>query len=392
MINVYVKLFNTVLNTGFIPENWIRGIIIPLYKKKGGKSNTDNYRGITIMSCLGKLFTSVINARLTKFVENIELIGAEQAGFRKGFSTADHIFTFKCILDLYLSRKKKLFCAFIDYKKAFDSVDRLCLWQKLLQNGISGKIFKVIFNLYKNAKSCVKVNGSHSSFFSCLAGVRQGENLSPLLFAIFLCDLKGFLGTKYKGLSFLKDTAYNIHSVQGIDLYMYMDLFVMLYADDTILLAESSEDLQLAINGMKLYCEVNKLNINTDKTKVMVFSRGKIRNKPVIYFGENILEVVFEYVYLGVTMCYNGSFYKAIKRLFDIASRAMFGLIKKGRRLCLNTDVMLKLFDTTILPILLYSCEVWGFSNINLIERLHLRFCKLLLNVKKMHYKCNGIW
>ena len=80
------------------------------------------YRGITIMSCLGKLFTSVINARLTKFVENIELIGAEQAGFRKGFSTADHIFTFKCILDLYSSRKKKLFCAFIDYKKAFDSV------------------------------------------------------------------------------------------------------------------------------------------------------------------------------------------------------------------------------------------------------------------------------
>ena len=78
----------------------------------------------------------------------------------------------------------------------------------------------------------------------------------------------------------------------------------MLYADDTILLAESSEDLQLAINGMKLHCEENKLNINTDKTKGMVFPRGKIRNKPVIYFGENILKVVFEYVYLGVTMCY----------------------------------------------------------------------------------------
>ena len=74
------------------------------------------------------------------------------------------------------------------------------------------------------------------------------------------------------------------------------------------MLAESSEDLQLANNGMKLYCAENKLNINTDKTKGMVFSRGKIRNKPVIYFGENILEVVFEYVYLGVTMCYNGFF------------------------------------------------------------------------------------
>ena len=78
---------------------------------------------------------------------------------------------------------------------------------KLLQNGISGKIFKVIFNLCTNAKSCVKVHGSHSSFFSCLAGVRQGENLSPLPFAIFLCDLEIAILLCDKGLSFLKDTA-----------------------------------------------------------------------------------------------------------------------------------------------------------------------------------------
>jgi len=380
-INVYVKLFNVILNNGIIPEKWFCGTIIPLYKKKGDKSNTDNYRGITIMSCLGKLFTSIINSRLTRFVDNLELIGAEQAGFRKGFSTVDHLFTFKCIIDLYLSRKKKLFCAFIDYKKAFDSVDRLCLWKKLLRYGITGKIFKVVFNLYKHAKSCVKVKGSRSSFFSCLAGVRQGENLSPLLFAIFLCDLENFMSTKYRGLSFLNDTVHATHQGEGIDLYLH--LFVLLYADDTILLAESKEELQLAINAMKVYCDEYKLNINTNKTKVMVFSRGKIRIKPVIYFGEYALEVVFDYVYLGVTMCYNGTFTKAIKRLYDIANRAMFALIKKGRRLCLNTDIMLKLFEHTIVPILLYGSEVWGFTNINLVEKLHLRFCKILLNVKK---------
>ena len=84
------------------------------------------------------------------------------------------------------------------------------------------------------------------------------------------------------------------NQIQGIALYL--DLFVMRYTDDTILLAESSEDLQLAIKGMKLYCEENKLNMNTDKTDVMVFSRGKIRDKPVIYFGGNIIDVVFEYI------------------------------------------------------------------------------------------------
>ncbi len=187
---IYVKLFNVILNSGKIPESWSRGVILPLYKKKGSKANVDNYRGITIMSCLGKLFTSIVNVRLTKFTESIELIGAQQAGFRKGYSTMDHVFTFKCLLDLYLSKKKKLYCAFIDYRKAFDSVDRVSLWKKLLSGGINGKLFNIVFNMYKQAKSCVRVNGSKSDFFNCLAGVRQGENLSPLLFAIFLCDLE----------------------------------------------------------------------------------------------------------------------------------------------------------------------------------------------------------
>jgi len=165
MINIYVKLFNAVMDSGITPDSWACGIILPLFKKKGVKSDVDNYRGITLLSCLGKLFTSIINNRLTKFAESAYIIGPEQAGFRKGYSTIDHIFTFKCLLDLYLSKKKRLYCAFIDYKKAFDNVDRLELWKKLVQNGVSGKCFNVIYNLYKKAKSCVQVNGSRSDFF-----------------------------------------------------------------------------------------------------------------------------------------------------------------------------------------------------------------------------------
>ena len=145
-----------------------------------------------------KLFTSVVNTRITKFVEAINLIGIEQAGFRKGFSTIDHIFTFKCLLDLYLS-KKKLCCAFIDDRKAFDYVDRICLWNKLLTGGITSKLFNVIFNMYKQAKSYVQFHKYQSEFFSCLAGVRQGENLPTILFAIYLADLEAFLKNKYKG-------------------------------------------------------------------------------------------------------------------------------------------------------------------------------------------------
>ncbi len=186
---------------------------------------------------------------------------------------------------------------------------------------------------------------------------------------------------KYEGLPFLKENIYDY--LQTDDTVLYLNLFVLLYADDTIVLAESVNGLQLAINGMQQYCNEFKLNINANKSKIMVFSRGKIRNLPVIYFGRNVLEVVFEYVYLGVTLSYNGSFINAIKRMYNIANRAMFELLKKGRKLFLDTDVMLKLFDMTVLPILLYGAEVWGFRNLTLVERLHLKFCKMLLKVKK---------
>ena len=88
------------------------------------------------------------------------------------------------IIDFYRQRGKQVYCAFVDYSKAFDLVNRSALWCKVLKEGISGKILTVIQNMYQGAKSCVRVDGKVSDFFSCTAGVRQGENLSPILFAI----------------------------------------------------------------------------------------------------------------------------------------------------------------------------------------------------------------
>ena len=97
----------------------------------------------------------------------------------------DHIFNLKCSVDLYLHRNKHLFCAFIDYRKAFDSVNRLALWQKLLQQNINGKMLKIIYSMYNTAKSCVRQNHQLSRYIYSNVGVRQGENLSPVLFHYF---------------------------------------------------------------------------------------------------------------------------------------------------------------------------------------------------------------
>ena len=122
MLTAFTKFFNLVFSSGLIPNEWLQGIISPIYKNEGDKANPGNYRGITILSCFGKLFTAVLNNRLNNYLENMNLLCEEQAGFRKNYGTTDHIFNLKCLIDLYLFRGKKLFCAFIDYRKAFDSV------------------------------------------------------------------------------------------------------------------------------------------------------------------------------------------------------------------------------------------------------------------------------
>ena len=248
--------------------------------------------------------------------------------------------------------------------------------------GVNGKLFNVIYNLYKGAKSYVKLSNQRSEVFSCLVGVRQGENLSPLLFAIFLNDSHNYLGSHYSGLQYL-DTLLTEHS-SGFEIVdSYRKLLLLLYADDTVIMAESAQELQKAIDGMCQYCEDWNLKINTSKTKVLVFSRGKIRNLPSIMFGNNKLEVVFDYVYLGCTFNYNGTFIKAIKRLYGVASRAMFSILSKSRSLPLDIDTQLHLFNSMVVPIMMYGSEVWGYTDLKLIERLQLRFCKIILIVKK---------
>ena len=191
MIPIYISLFNVILDTGIIPDSWLEGIIRPIYKRGGDPTQPENYRPITILSCFGKLFTAILNSRLNSFIDHHDILNENQAGFRSGYSTTDHISTLHILSEILKHNKKKLFCSFIDFSKAFDSVWRVGLWMKLLSNNINGKIFRIINNMYKDIKSCVMHSGEQSCFFKSQIGVRQGENLSPILF-------RKCLGVRYR--------------------------------------------------------------------------------------------------------------------------------------------------------------------------------------------------
>ncbi|MEW8546030.1 MAG: reverse transcriptase family protein, partial [Candidatus Thiodiazotropha sp.] len=158
----YEKLFNLVFDSGIIPNAWLEGAIIPIYKHKGDSNVPANYRPITILSCLGKLFTAVLNNRLTKFLDENESLNENQAGFRKGYGVTDHIFVLHSLIEIMKKSKQKLFCAFVDFSQAFDSIWRGGLFRKLHFNSIQGKFLRIIYNMYENIKSCVKLSGESS--------------------------------------------------------------------------------------------------------------------------------------------------------------------------------------------------------------------------------------
>ena len=130
--------------------------------------------------------------------------------------------------------------------------------------------------MYDKAKSCIKKDTLWSHYFSCNVGVRQGDNLSPLLFALFINDFLHYISQSYKGLN-ISRTCYP--SLSNEDL-VFFKLFVLLYADDTVIFAENDRDLQMALDSVHEYCTRYKLTVNINKTKIMIFSRGKVGPRP----------------------------------------------------------------------------------------------------------------
>ena len=149
-------------------------------------SDVYNFRGITLLSTLGKLFTKVLYNRLTFWSDTYDIISDSKAGFRKGRGTIDNIFIIQSIVDYSLEQGKKVYCAFIDFRKAFDYLNRDCLWFKLLKSGIRVNMYDIIKHMYGETTASVKHQGILGDIFECNLGVRQGESISPFLFNLFL--------------------------------------------------------------------------------------------------------------------------------------------------------------------------------------------------------------
>lgn len=231
--------------------------------------------------------------------------------------------------------------------------------------------------MYKNIKSCVRINSTCSNFFTSNIGVRQGENLSPLLFSIFLNDLHNYFAedVNLQGVTIANDQNLN-------ELYNFLKIYILLYADDTVILSENEQDFQNALNMYVNYCEQWKLTINFSKTKIVIFSKGVLRNGYTFTMKNEMIEIVDEFKYLGVVFSRSGSFLNAKKHIASQATRAMYSLIRNVNRLDLPIDMQIDLFNKAVKPILLFGAEIWGYGNLDVLERIQLHFLKHILKMK----------
>ncbi|UYV73991.1 hypothetical protein LAZ67_11001742 [Cordylochernes scorpioides] len=253
------QFYNRALIMGHYPTIWTKSIIHPIFKS-GDKDNPSNYRGIALISNLSKLFTTILRSRLNEWVVRKNVIPENQAGFRRGRSCVDLIFTLTTLIQLSLRKKRgKLYVFFVDLRKAFDTVPHSLLWKKLTNLGVSYQFIHAIRNYYEQATVAVRWRGSITENIKIHSGVLQGEPLSPLLFILFMTDLIKM---------------YDNSDLTSVYLPEFGDVHLLMYADDIAIIGESRINLQKKINMLKEYLGENYMTLNESKSKVMVFRNG----------------------------------------------------------------------------------------------------------------------
>ena len=340
-----VFMFNKVMILQMTPDEWSNIIIKMLYKNKGDKMNLDNYRPLALANCLAKIFTQILYARAVEWCNRNNSLPIWQAGFREDYSCLDNIYTLNSIIQLKLRQDKgKLYALFIDFKSAFNTVNHDLLWQKLKDIGFSSKFIRILSSLYSKAKIKISDFNELSESIKVSIGVLQGEILSPLLFALFLYDLEDFLLKK---------------GVRGVSVSHLIEVLLMAYADDIVIIADTYIYMKKVLKYFYEYCKINKLTVNLNKTKIILFQKGghahKFKKEP-FHYGTEKVEYVKEYTYLGVAFTQAGTFECATQQFVKKAKNASAAVISLISKVQINSfETYQKIFELLAKSIMIYA-------------------------------------
>jgi Reverse transcriptase (RNA-dependent DNA polymerase) len=282
LVPMLTKLFNCSLNQSIVPQQW-KDVIITILHKKGDRKICDNFRGISLINVIGKIFERLISNRVINYCEaTIGVLPASQFGFRADRSTQDCIFLSRQISSIAKEKQQTLYKCFVDLTKAYDKVNRDLLWHILEIRGFPPKLIAVIRELMVGSKAYVRVNGILADPFELECGLKQGSVFAPLLFNIFFGAIIEIFREKVLvedggvKLKVSRNNA-NIFSTieKKIDVEEEISVLEILFADDAVLLAPSLEKLQFMVatfaNVAKAYGQL----VSVGKTQVLVVYPNK---------------------------------------------------------------------------------------------------------------------
>lgn len=365
-IKILEYLFNDIFTKQDTP--WNTSWIMPIFKK-GNQNDANSYRYLNLASCIEKLLTKILNNRLNTWLEKYRIIHESQIGFRKGHSTIDNIWILKEIIQIYKNDIKPLYICFIDLSKAFDSIPKSILINKLRNIIPSGKFLSLIENMLYNKRYKVLHNGQESDEFRLTNGIPQGDSLSPTLFCIYMND-------------YLKTLDNNMNEIDPIKM-MDLKLASLIYADDIVLLSESQEGIIKQINITAKFCEENGLDMNYKKTKLMINNERKKYKQLKLRYPNQIItiDIVEEYKYLGIWIAKNDR-----KHIEDIikSGKASSYLTAKTLKNFTNVDgkTLTESFEMLTLSKMKYASELYFDKNLKDVNRVIMQFFKKFYHLR----------
>ena len=360
------KLYTKCITERRIPKTWKEANMV-IFFKKGNRKDIKNYRPICLLSNMYKLFTKIITTRLEKKLDENQ--PREQAGFRSKYSTTDHIHAINQLKEKCREYNIPLCVAFVDYEKAFDSVQTQAILTSLQEQGIEDVYIEILKDIYTDSSVTVHLH-KESEKIRIKRGVRQGDTISPKLFTATLESIFRRLNWEHKGVKIDGEFLSNLR-----------------FADDIFLCTETPQELQQMLQELSDESRRMGLKMNIAKTKVMV-----VDNTP-ININNVLIENVQGYVYLGQHYSL-----KENNQDKEIQRRIMAGwaayakhrdIFKSNLAICLKRQV----YNSCVLPAMTYGAETWTLTKQaqNKLAAAQTKMERSMLNITYKDRKTN-IW
>ena len=369
-----IHIFNLSLKMGFIPNDYKRAKVIPIFKA-GEKNRFDNYRPISLLNAFSKLLEKLVACQMMKYLNKFKILYEHQYGFRSGRNTSQPLIQLlnKIYQGLNNQTSEYTLGVFIDLKKAFDTCNIPILLSKLNHYGFRG-ICNKWFSSYLNGRTqYVEINGTKSSLMDITHGVPQGSVLGPILFLLYINDLPNATS-----------------------------LFSSLFADDTIFV-NTNKDLKILqettnqeLEKAKLWFQANKLSLNVSKTKFVIFRTNKMQNVDqdfLIKIGDQEVERIGNdcniksFKFVGVYLDEYITWDKHVNHVINKVSSANFALNQLKKILPLN--IRKTIYNSLVKPHIEYSIITWGNANCEGMKRLKTKQKQAIRNVANASYNAH---